>query len=74
MLSFARVLHEVKCPVPWILAVAHSAGRIQKHFMYRHFISKVAMVQEGKDPPPRCDLCRMYMPEGRLASHKKTAH
>ena len=41
--------------------------------MYRHFISKVAVVHEREDPLPRCDLCEMHMPEGRLKRHRKTA-
>ena len=45
VVSSLRVLQEVKCPVPGCPEVAHSAGRIREHFMYCHFISKVAVVQ-----------------------------
>ena len=34
---FPRVLQKVKCLVPGCPVVAHSAGRLRKHFMYRHF-------------------------------------
>ena len=37
MVFLPRVFQEVKSPVPGCLAVAHSAGRLRKHFMYRHF-------------------------------------
>ena len=37
MLSFPRVLKAVKCLMPGCLAVVHSAGCLQEHFMYRHF-------------------------------------
>ena len=56
VVSFPRVLKKVKCPVPGCPAIAHSVGRLQEHFMYRHFQSKVAVVQEGVEPLNRCDL------------------
>ena len=65
------MLQEVRCPVPGCPVVAHSAGRIREHFMFRHIRSKV-VAQEGKEPLPRCYLCRMHMPAGRLLRHKKT--
>ena len=45
VVSFLKVLQEVGCLVPGCLAVAHSAGLLQEHFMYCHFRSKVAVVQ-----------------------------
>ena len=45
VVSFPRVLQEVICPVPGLPSVDHSAGRLHKYFMYRHFISKVTVVQ-----------------------------
>ena len=48
-------------------------GTIRKIFMYRHFISKVAVVQEEKDPLPRCDLCGMQMSEEWIIRYRKTA-
>ena len=64
--SFPKLLQEVICPVPGYPAVAHSVGRINEHFMFCHFRSNVAVVQEGKDPLPRCDMRTMHMPAGRL--------
>ena len=73
VVSFPKVLQEVICPVPGFPVVAHSAGRLREHFMFCHFISKVAVVQEGKEPLPFCDMCRMHMPEGRLIRHRRMA-
>ena len=70
MVSFPSVLQEVRCTVPGCPAVAHSLGRLCKHFIYCHFRSKMAVVQEGTEPLPRCDLCGM--PDGRITSNKKT--
>ena len=51
--------------------VVHSTGRLRKNFMYRQFFSRIAVVQEGKDPLPRCELCGMHMPAGRLINHQR---
>ena len=45
VVSFPKVLQEVRFPVPGCPAMAHSAGRLRKHFMYRHFRSKVMVFQ-----------------------------
>ena len=53
--------------------VAHSEGRLRENFMYHHFRSKVAMVQEVEDPLPRCDLCVIHITAGRIIRHRRTA-
>ena len=73
LVSFPRVLQEVKCPVTGRPVVAHSAGRLRKHFMYRHFRFKVAVVQEVAEPLPHCDLCGMHMPEWQIIRNRRTA-
>ena len=50
MVSFPRVFQEVKWLVPGCLAVAHNTVRLLKHFMYRHFRSKLTVFQEVMDP------------------------
>ena len=45
VVSFPIILQEVDFPVPGLPAISHSAGRLQKHFMYLHFRSKLAVVQ-----------------------------
>ena len=52
VVSFPMVLQEVKCPVSGCTSVAHIGVRLREHFMYRHFRSKVAVVQEGAEPLP----------------------
>ena len=57
VVSFPRILQSVRCPVPGCPVVEHSAGRLREHFMYRNFWSQVEVFQEGKEPPPWCNLC-----------------
>ena len=71
VVSFPRVLPEVEFPVLGCLTVTHSVGRLREQFMYRHFRSNLAVVQEGAGPLPRCDLCIIYMPAGRLIKHQR---
>ena len=70
MVYFPRVLQEVKCPVPGCPVVAHSAVRLRKNFVYRHFGSKVEVFQEGIDILPRCDLCVMHIPVWCIIRHR----
>ena len=70
---FPREIQEVKCTVPGFPAVAHSARKLRKHFMYHHFRYKVAVVQEGTEPLPPYDFCGMRIPSGRIISHSNTA-
>ena len=56
VVSLPKVIQEVRCQVPGCPAVAHRAVRLHEHFMYRHFISKMAVIQEGKEPLPCCEL------------------
>ena len=46
--SFPRVMKMLKCLVPGCPAVEHSADRLCDHFIYQHFRSRVAVVQEEK--------------------------
>ena len=73
VVSFSKAIQEVRCLVPGCLAVAHSAGRLRKHFMFRYFRSKVEVVQEGKELLPRCDLCGTHMASVWLIRHRKMA-
>ena len=71
VVSSPKVLQEVICTVPGCPVLAHGADRFFKHFMFRHFISKVAIVQEGKETLPRCEMCRIHITEGRLIRHRR---
>ena len=66
VVSLPRILPLVRCPVPGCPAVVHTAGRMRENFMFQHFWSQIAVVQEGKESLPRCDLRGMHMPAGRL--------
>ena len=72
VVSFPRLLKTVRCPVPGCPAVAHSAGRMREHFMYRYFFARIAVVQEGREPMIHCDLFVMHMPAGRILKHQRT--
>ena len=41
--------------------------------MYRIFRSKVAVLQEGKEPLPLCNMCGMHMLARRMIKHQRTA-
>ena len=46
---------------------------MRDNFMYRKFYSKVAVLQEGREPLPRCKMCRMHILVMRLLDHQRTA-
>ena len=73
VVSFPRILQLVRCSVPGCPAVAHSTGWLKEHFTFQQFWSQIAVVQEGKEPLPCCNLCEMHMPAGRLVKHLRTA-
>ena len=41
--------------------------------MYRKFRSKVAVLQERRNPLPCCNVCEIYMPAGWMLNHRSTA-
>ena len=67
--SFQQILKSVDCPVEGCPARAKTPGRLRKHFMYRHWKSKVSIMQEGPEQLPRCDQCGMHMPTARIFKH-----
>ena len=48
MVYFPWVLKTVKYLVPGCPEVAHIAGLMREHFMYRQLFARIAMVQEGR--------------------------
>ena len=64
--SFSCILKSVDCPVEVCPAKAKTPGRLREHFLFRHCKSKVAILQEGPEPLPRCDQCGMHMQAARL--------
>ena len=71
VVSLSWVLKMVRCPVTGCPEVAHSAGQLREHFMYRHFFSMIAVVQEGKDLIPLCNWCGIHMTAGRMNKHQR---
>ena len=61
----------VICLVPVCTTVVHSVVRMREHFMYRHLFAWIAVVQEGREPLLRCDLCSMNIPLGQLLKHHR---
>ena len=68
-----RILQSVICLVLGCPTRAHSAERLQEHFMFRHFWSQIVVIQEIREPLPRCDMYGMHMPEGWFIKHHQTA-
>ena len=56
VVSFPRTLQSVECPVQGIKARAHNAGGMRDSFRYRYFLSKVAVLQDGRETLPRWDM------------------
>ena len=73
VVSLPQIVQSVRFPAPVCPAKAHSAGRLQEYFMLRTFWSQIAVVQEGNEPLPHCDMCGMHMPVGRLVKHCQTS-
>ena len=42
---FPQVLKKVRCPITNCPSVVHITGRLREHFMYRHFFSRIVVVQ-----------------------------
>ena len=73
VVSLPRILKSMECSVPGCPVISYSADRMQENFMYRYACPKVAVLQEGRETLPRCDMCGMHMPAGRMLKHQRTA-
>ena len=73
MVSLLSVSQEVKYPMLVFPMVSNSVGRLQKHFMYRHFQAKAEVVQEGEELLPLCELYRIHIPMMRLIKNQRTS-
>ena len=67
---FPQVLKLVLFLVDGCTERANKPGRLQKHFTYQHWKSKVSILQEVLEPLPRCDLCGIHFPETRVIKHR----
>ena len=68
---FPRILKSVDCQVEGLESKAQTPGRLRENFMFRHWDLKVAILQEGPEPLPRCDQCEMNMQTARLFKHRQ---
>ena len=41
------------------------------NFMYSHFILKLAVMHEGREPLPGCNMCGIHMSEGQLIKYRR---
>ena len=71
VVSFPPVLKTARLLVTGCPEVAHSAVRLRGHLMYRQFFLRITVVQERKETLPRCDLCVMHIPAGRLIKYPR---
>ena len=49
VVTLPKVLKMARCLVIGCPAVAHCAGCLRGNFIYIHFLSRVAVLQEGKE-------------------------
>ena len=68
---FIRIIKLVDCPVEGYPAKVKTPGSLRENFMFCHWKSKVAILQEGTELLLRCDQCRMHMQADRLFKHRQ---
>ena len=71
-LLFLRIPNSVECPVEGCPSRGEILGRLTEHFMFRHWKSKVDILQEVPEPLPWCDQCGMHMQAARLFKHRQS--
>ena len=67
--SFPLSRGEVPCPVEGCPFNATSRTELRKHFMIRHPIDSLVVLEEG--PLPRCERCDMFVHRMHLDAHRK---
>ena len=63
------ILKLLECLVEVCLAKTKTPGRLRENFMFCHWKSKVAILQEVPEPLPRCNQCGMHIQAARLFKH-----
>ena len=66
-----RVMKSVACPVEGCPEKAKNLKIIIDHLMYKHWMSKIAVIQEVPEPLLRCNQCRMHIPAEILWRHRQ---
>ena len=72
MVSFPWLLKLVVCPVYGCPVRVINPGRLREHFMYRHWKSKVAILQELPVPLSQCNNYGIHMPALRMMKNRRT--
>ena len=70
VVSYSRVLKLVVYTEDGCLSRENNPGRLREHFIYRHWKSKLVIIQEGPEPFPRFHHCGMHMPAVRLMKRR----
>ena len=73
LMSFPRILTLVEFLVEGCPSRAPKPVRLHENFMYRHWKSKISILQEGTSPLTRCTNCRIHIIEARLERHNQAA-
>ena len=68
-MSVPWILNLVDCPVDGCPYEAKNPGRLRENFMFRHWKSKMAILQEIPEPLPWCDSCGMHIHAEILFKH-----
>ena len=67
--SLLQILKSVECPVEGFRSRANTPVILRENLMYRRWKLKVTIMQEGPEPLPRCDQCKMQMPAASILKH-----
>ena len=51
-----------RCPLEGCLGKLATGTAMRVHFVYRHVLNTVVMLEEGNSPHPRCARCGMQVP------------
>ena len=70
--SFLRILNLAECPVEGCPPRVKKPVRLRENFMFRHWKSKVTILQEGPELLPRCDQCDIHMQAARIFKHRQS--
>ena len=66
------MLKPAACPVDRFPERANNPARLRVYFMYLHLKYKMDILQEGQEPLPRHDHCRIHMTVSRMIKHRLT--
>jgi hypothetical protein len=59
--SFPKTMRQRLCPVEGCSGRALSGDLLRRHFVHRHPEDTLCILEEGLEPLPECELCRMHV-------------